>query len=308
MSGLRPRRSGSKLVVLSFDHLVRTFGPVRALDDLSFAVPPGRVFGFLGPNGAGKTTAMRAVFGLTALDGGRVLWGDRPITHEVSRQFGYLPEERGLYPSMTVGNQVRYLGRLHGLSADESAEATQKWMEKVGLADRMESKVQELSLGNQQRVQLAACLLHDPDVLILDEPFSGLDPVAVDTFSAVLGEVAARGATVVFSSHQLDLVEGLCDHVAIISRGRLVAEGAVADLTRGPAPRLMVEVAGSTTWAERLPGVRVTDVTGDTVRLELADGTDPQAVLDAARAAGAVEHFGFERLRLSEVFRAAVGS
>ncbi|HKY16170.1 MAG TPA: ATP-binding cassette domain-containing protein [Microthrixaceae bacterium] len=296
--------------MLSFDHLVRVFGDVRALDELSFAVPPGRVFGFLGPNGAGKTTTMRAVFGLTALDGGVVRWDGRPLTPSAARRFGYLPEERGLYPSMTVGRQLRYLGRLHGLSSQGAAEATDKWLAAVGLSDRVDAKVQELSLGNQQRVQLAGCLLHDPEVLILDEPFSGLDPVAVDTFSAVLADVAAAGATVLFSSHQLDLVEGLCDHVAIINRGRLVAEGAVDDLTRGPMPRLVVRVAGTTTWVDALPetvsGVALDSIEGDTVHLRLLDGADPQRVLDAARAAGSVEHFGFERLRLSEVFREAV--
>ena len=292
--------------MLAFDHLVRTFGDLRALDDLSFEVPPGKVFGFLGPNGAGKTTAMRAVFGLTSLDSGTVRWHGRPITADISRSFGYLPEERGLYPSMTVAKQLRFLGRLHGLSVGAAAEATDKWLESVGLSDRSDSKVQELSLGNQQRVQLAACLLHDPEALILDEPFSGLDPVAVDTFSAVLADVAAAGATVLFSSHQLDLVEGLCDHVAIIDRGRLVAEGAVDDLTRGPAPRLVVRVRGNTSWFAPVPGIEVTEVDEDTIRLVLLDGTDSQAVLDAARAAGVVEHFGFERLRLSEVFREVV--
>ena len=294
--------------MLSFDHLIRTFGDIRALDDLSFEVPPGKVFGFLGPNGAGKTTAMRAVFGLTALDGGTVRWNGMPITPQVAHSFGYLPEERGLYPSMTVGNQLRYLGRLHGLSARRSAAAVDRWLEAVSLSDRIDSKVEELSLGNQQRVQLAGCLLHDPDVLVLDEPFSGLDPVAVDTFSGVLVEVAAAGATVVFSSHQLDLVEGLCDHVAIISQGRLVAEGAVDELTRGPTRRLAVRVVGNTGWADGIDGVTVTEVDGDTVRLDLTDGTDSQAVLATARTAGVVEHFGFERLRLSEVFRTAVSS
>lgn len=291
--------------MLELDGLVRVFGEVRALDGLTFSVPPGRMFGFLGPNGSGKTTAMRAIFGLTSLQGGEVRWNGTPVSREITRRFGYLPEERGLYPAMAVRDQLLYLGRIRGLSAKAAAVATDSWLERLGLADRASSKVEQLSLGNQQRVQLAGSLLHEPQVVVLDEPFSGLDPVAVDVLSAELVRVAEAGATVLFSSHQLDLVEGLCDEVAIIDHGRLVASGSVDDLTRGPAPHLVVKVDGGfgTGWAERLEGVRVSEESGDTVRLDLAGGADPQRVLAAAQAAGPVTYFGFERLRLSEVFR-----
>ena len=294
--------------MLELDGLVRTFGDVRALDGLTFAVPPGRMFGFLGPNGAGKTTAMRAVFGLTLLQAGQVRWNGSPVSRSVTSRFGYLPEERGLYPTMAVREQLVYLGRIRGLGSKASAQATDMWLERLGLADRAGSKVQELSLGNQQRVQLAGSLLHEPEVVVLDEPFSGLDPVAVDLLSAELSQVADAGATVLFSSHQLDLVEGLCDEVAIIDRGRLVTNGTVDELTRGPAPHLVVKIVGAgADWVRDLPGVAVSEVAGDTVRLDLSGGGDAQAVLDAARIAGPVEQFGYERLRLSEVFRRAVG-
>ena len=291
--------------------LRRSFGEKVALDGLTFSVPASRVFGFLGPNGAGKTTAMRAVVGVTALDGGEVLWRGAPVDAAARRTFGYMPEERGLYPGMIVLEQLVYLGRLYGLSASQARASALYWTERLGVAEKRGDKLETLSQGNQQRVQLAAALVHQPGLLVLDEPFSGLDPVGVDDMSAVLAERAADGATVLFSSHQLDLVQGICEAVAIIHRGRLVAAGRMADLRRAGEPRLAVRVAGDPEgrWAETLAvAATVTGVTGGTVRLALAPGADAQAVLDAARAAGPVEHFAFEDRRLSEVFREAVGA
>ncbi|HEU5008133.1 MAG TPA: ATP-binding cassette domain-containing protein [Jatrophihabitantaceae bacterium] len=294
--------------MLELDGLVRRFDSTIALDGLSFTVPSGEVFGFLGPNGAGKSTAMRAILQLTALDGGEVRWNGRPYGFELCRRIGYMPEERGLYPSMRVADQLRYLARLHGLSRDAADRATTRWLDRLGIAERGQDKVESLSLGNQQRVQLAAALVHDPELLVLDEPFSGLDPVGVDDLAEVLAERAAGGATVLFSSHQLDLVEHLCDSVAIIDRGRCVAAGQVRELARGGRPRLAVEVRGDATgeWAHVLPGVAVSENTGGRLRLTLEPGVDPQRVLAAASAAGAVEHFAFETRKLSEVFREAV--
>ena len=221
---------------------MRTYGPVRALDGMTFGVQPGSVTGFLGPNGAGKTTTMRAIFGLTALDAGEVRWNGRPIDHVDRRRFGYLPEERGLYPSMKVLEQLRYLGQLRGLTRDDAdAEAT-RWLAELGLADRAGDELEDLSLGNQQRVQLIGALIHQPDVLVLDEPFSGLDPVAVDALSKVLIGEARRGATVLFSSHQLDLVEDLCERAVVVDRGRVVIEGTIDDLTAGSDPVLEIDV------------------------------------------------------------------
>ncbi|MGI8904106.1 MAG: ABC transporter ATP-binding protein [Solirubrobacteraceae bacterium] len=291
--------------------LERRYGKVVALDGLTFTVPPGQVFGFLGANGAGKTTAMRAVFGLVALDAGEVRWRGGAIGERERRAFGYMPEERGLYPGMAVLDQLVFLGRLQGLDAASAREAATHWTERLGLSGRRSDKVESLSLGNQQRAQLAAALVHSPELLVLDEPFSGLDPVAVDTMSEILAERASAGATVVFSSHQLDLVEHVCEAVAIIDRGRLVIEGPVDELARSGPPRLDVRVAGdlSGAWAASgAPGSERVQVASDgTVTLTLAPGADPQAVLDAARRAGAVEHFSSTRRRLSEVFREAVG-
>jgi ABC-2 type transport system ATP-binding protein len=291
--------------------LRRRYGSVVALDGLSFAVPAGQVFGFLGPNGAGKTTAMRAVVGVTAVDSGEVRWNGAPIDARARRTIGYMPEERGLYPDMVVVEQLEYLGRLYGMSAHEAREAARRWIARLGVADKQSTKIETLSQGNQQRVQLAAALVHDPQLLILDEPFAGLDPVGVDEMSTVLAERAAAGATVLFSSHQLDLVQDLCEAVAIIHRGKLVVEGRLADLRRGAEPRLAVRVAADPEgrWAQALSDTAaVAGVSDGTVLLALLPGADAQHVLDTARAAGAVEHFAFEQRRLSDVFREAVGA
>ena len=303
--------------MLEVDGLARAYGDVRALDGMTFAVSPGKVTGFLGPNGAGKTTAMRAIFGLLTLDAGEVRWDDRPIDAVARRRFGYLPEERGLYPTMRIGDQLTYLGRLRGLGSAEARRRAEDWLERLGLGDRIADNLEDLSLGNQQRVQLIGALLHEPHVLVLDEPFSGLDPLAVDALSDVLVSEARRGATVLFSSHQLDLVEDLCEEAVIVDRGRAVAQGPLDELTAGTEPVLVVEVpndpAGA--WTRRLDPGRFTplDVDGGAVRLAIASDHDSppldraQPALDAARAAGAVSRFGFERRSLAEVFLAIVG-
>ena len=296
---------------LQLIELRRRYGDRAALDGLSFGVPAGQVFGFLGPNGAGKTTAMRAIVGVLALDGGEVRWRGGPVGAEARRAFGYMPEERGLYPGMTVLEQLEYLGRLYGMSAADARASTLRWTDRLGVADKRPDKIETLSQGNQQRIQLAAALVHDPDLLVLDEPFAGLDPAGVDEMSEVLTERAAEGATVLFSSHQLDLVQDICEAVAIIHRGRLVAEGGLDELRRGGEPRLSVRVAGDPEgrWAGDLPAAAgIRGVKAGTVSVTLAPGADAQLVLDVARAAGAVEHFSVDRRRLSDVFREAVAA
>jgi len=287
------------------------FGSVVALDGLTFSVPPGQVFGFLGPNGAGKTTTMRAIFGVVTLEAGQLRWRGEPVTERARHRFGYMPEERGLYPGMQILDQLEYLGRLHDMTASAARGAARNWITRLGLAGRESAKLEALSHGNQQRVQLAAALMHDPDLLVLDEPFAGLDPGGVDDMTEILAERAGAGVTVLFSSHQLDLVEHICESVAIIHRGRVVAQGAVAALERGDRPRLAVRVAGDLAgdWARGLPPqvASVEGVSAGTVTLALAPDADSQRVLDAARAAGSVEYFSFASRRLSEVFRDVTG-
>jgi ABC-2 type transport system ATP-binding protein len=294
--------------LLELDGLRRTFGSLTALDNLSFDVPAGQVVGFLGPNGAGKTTTMRAIFGLTDLDAGTVRWNGAAIGQDERRRFGYMPEERGLYPGMLVGDQVEYLGRLHGLSTSEASRATSSWLERLDIADRRASKVETLSHGNQQRVQLAAALVHDPEVLVLDEPLSGLDPTGIDAIGQVLVEQARVGCCVLFSSHQLDQVEDLCERVTIIDHGRLVVSGTVDELATSGARRLVVRVEGDRTgaWVAGLVGVNVSEISGGAVRMTLDESADSDDVLRAAMRAGRVTQFSFERRRLSEVFREAL--
>jgi ABC-2 type transport system ATP-binding protein len=298
---------------LELDGLRRRYGTVTALDGLTFGVPAGQVFGFLGPNGAGKTTTMRAIFGVASLDAGKISWRGSPVDERARRSFGYMPEERGLYPAMGLRDQIEYFARLHELSGPAARKAAQHWIDRLGLSGREDARIDALSHGNQQRAQLAAALVHDPELLVLDEPLSGLDPGGVDDMSAILAERAAAGVTVLFSSHQLDLVEDLCEAVAIFHHGRLVVSGAVADLRRGAQRRLAVRVAGDESGAW-VTGVSTALGTVESVRedgtalIALTDRGDSQCILDLARSAGPVEHFAFADRSLSEVFRAATGA
>jgi ABC-2 type transport system ATP-binding protein len=290
--------------MLTLDRVRKRFGPVQALAGCSFTVERGRMLGFLGPNGAGKTTAMRAVFGLVEPDAGALAWDGRPIGPLERLRFGYMPEERGLYPRMRVGEQLVYLGRLHGLDADAAQAAASAWMERLGLAERAGAKVEELSHGNQQRAQLAAALVHTPELLVLDEPFAGLDPVAVRTLAAVLRDEAARGAAVLFSSHQLDLVEDICEEVAIIDRGRIVAQGELDLLRRASARRrIELELDGAPPeWVPELPGVDVLERVNGDVRLLVDRDVDPQEVLTAAERTAPVVAFRYGPPSLAELF------
>jgi ABC-2 type transport system ATP-binding protein len=294
--------------VLELKGLTRRYGDLVALEDLSFTVAEGQMFGFIGPNGAGKTTAMRIILGVLEPNAGEVLWRSRPIDDEARRRVGYMPEERGLYQKMRVRDQLEYLARLHGLSPHNARDATAYWTERLGLAKRAGDRVEALSLGNQQRVQLAAALVHGPELLVLDEPFSGLDPVGVDALAEILAERAADGVPVIFSSHQLGLVERLCEAVAIINRGRLVATGSVAELRASDGRlRYQIEVSGAPAdWADTLPAAHVIDKANGRVVVELEAGSDEQAVLDVARSFGRVTHFSAVEPTLTDLFRQAV--
>jgi ABC-2 type transport system ATP-binding protein len=295
--------------VLLLSELGKRFGDVVALDGCSFAVEPGDMVGFLGPNGAGKTTAMRSVFGLVALDHGSVTWRGAPIDRRTRLRFGYMPEERGLYPRMRVLDQVAYFGRLHGMSRAGARAAAGRLLTSLDLAERLVDRVQDLSHGNQQRVQLAVAMVHDPDLLVLDEPFSGLDPVAAAHLAGMLGERARAGAAVLFSSHQLDVVEHLCEDVVIVDRGRVVLAGRVEDL-RAASPRRYLEAVvrgAGTAWAEEVPGGTVVSRRGDRVRLRLDGAIDLSDLVTRARAGGEVAEFSLSPPDLSEVFMEAVG-
>jgi ABC-2 type transport system ATP-binding protein len=292
---------------LEIDHISKRYGDVVALRDTTFDVRAGELFGFVGSNGAGKTTTMRIALGVLAADSGEVRWDGERVTLDTRRHIGYMPEERGLYPKMKVGEQLVYMARLHGLSSKDAKRSMEGWTERLGVAHRLGDDVQTLSLGNQQRVQLAAALVHNPSILVLDEPFSGLDPIAVDVMSKVLLDKAAEGIPVVFSSHQLELVERLCDRVGIIRNGQMVTIGEVDELRSGGAVELLVVAPNAGEgWASGIPGVTVRGQEGSRTVLELDDGVDDQTVLHAALATGPVIEFSRRRPSLTELYREVV--
>jgi len=306
--------------VLDVKDVVKHYGSVVALDGVGFTVGRGQLLGFLGPNGAGKTTTMRAILGLISLDGGRITWDGAAIDDAVRRHIGYMPAERGMYPKMRVREHVVYYARLAGLDRGEAERAADRWLERVDLADRRDTDVQDLSSGNQQRVQLALALVNDPDLLVLDEPFSGLDPLAVDVLKEILVERVEGGSALLFSSHQLDLVQDLSRDVVVIDHGRIVLEGAV-DHIRRSAPHRYVTIAfagpvpsgngtGNGVWTPAVAGVERAD--GEdrdgVVRLRVPPGLDPALVLAEAERAGPVASFTFGPPELSEVFLQAVAA
>jgi ABC-2 type transport system ATP-binding protein len=294
--------------MLEFDRASKRFGELAALDNCTFAAHSGRLTGFLGPNGAGKTTAMRAVFGLVELDSGAVRWRGESIGPRERMGFGYMPEERGLYPRMRVREQLRYLGELCGRTSRDVSRTVDTWLERLGLTQRAADRVDALSHGNQQRVQLIAALVNEPDLLVLDEPFSGLDPIAMGVMGELLAEVAAAGATVLFSSHQLDLVEDLCEDVVIVDHGRVVLAGDLDEL-RAAVPERYVDVQSggpSPDWS-RLNAVQVVEMKDGRARLRIDRGADLAAIVAEARHSGEILSFAYHPPTLSDLFREAVG-
>jgi ABC-2 type transport system ATP-binding protein len=289
--------------MLTVRGISRSFGDLRVLDEVSFDVRPGRMTGFLGANGSGKTTTMRIVLGVLAAHGGSVSWQGQVITPQNRPHFGYMPEERGLYPKMKVREQITWLGRLHGVERTVAQHNTDRLLEDLELTDRANDRLEQLSLGNQQRVQIAAALVHDPEVLILDEPFSGLDPIAVETVLDVLRKRAADGVPVLFSSHQLAIVERLCDDVVIISKGRIAAKGSREELrTSHATDRYEIVVAQDAGWVRDVPGTTILELDGPRAVFESA----PQQVLRAALDRGEVRSFTPVVPTLDEIFREVI--
>jgi len=292
---------------LEIHDIAHSFGDRTALDGVSFDIAPGVITGLLGPNGAGKTTLLRIMLGVLSPDRGQVRYNGRPVGEQDRRQWGYMPQERGLYPGMPAGDQVTHFGRLHGLSRRDATSKAHALLAELGLEDRWNDCTDKLSGGMQQRLQLATSLVHDPSVIVLDEPFAGLDPLAVESLSETLRLRARGGRTVLFSSHQLDLVQDLCEDIAMVDHGRTVLLGSVATLRASSGRRqLRVHVkAPNREWLLGYPDVTVVSDEADDLRLALPPGIDPLDVLDAARAAGEVVDFGLDLPTLSQLFLSA---
>lgn len=289
--------------MLEVHHVSRSFTQRLVLDDISFTVPSGALTGFVGANGAGKTTTMRIIMGLLNASSGHVSLNGSELSGDTRPNFGYMPEERGLYPKQPVIDQLLYLGQLHGITRAESRKRAMDLLARFGLEDRAKSKLESLSLGNQQRVQVAASLLHEPDVLILDEPFSGLDPLAVDAMSSILRDYAARGVPVLFSSHQLDLLDVLVDHLVIIQEGKILANSSADDLRASQASRHRLSLGADAGWLRDEPGVSVIDLSGSQALVNFESEADSQRVLAKALGFGTVSEFAVHRPSLADIYR-----
>ncbi|MFZ4895502.1 ABC transporter ATP-binding protein [Plantibacter sp. Mn2098] len=293
--------------MLELSHIDKSYGNRKVLDDVNFTVAPGRMTGFVGGNGAGKTTTMRIILGVLSPGAGTVTLNGEPLTPEDRRRFGYMPEERGLYPKMKVEEQIVYLARLHGFSTQAAKRNADELLERLGLGERGNDTLESLSLGNQQRAQIAAALVHDPEVLVLDEPFSGLDPMAVDVVVGVLSERAARGCPVLFSSHQLDIVERLCDDLVIIAGGRIRAAGS-RDQLRAEHAGNRYELLGSadTGWLRGIAGVEVVDFDGGYALFDADSEAVAQTVLREALTRGDVASFSPQHPTLAQIFKEVI--
>jgi ABC-2 type transport system ATP-binding protein len=296
---------------LVLDRLHKSFGDVRALDGVGFTVEPGRVFGFLGPNGAGKTTAMRIVIGILHADEGSVTWDGRDAASVPKRTWGYLPEDRGLYPRMRVLDQLVHFGTLYGLPRAEAASRARHWLARFRIPEHADRRAEQLSKGNQQKVQFIAAILHDPDVLLLDEPFTGLDPINAALLKDAFVEMRAGGKAIVFSTHQMEQVEELCDSVAIIDRGRMVVSGTMGEVKRQAGRRIVrldVEGDADRAWLDALPGVRASRSGLDCRELEIGAGDDPEAILrEAVERRAHVTRFEIAEPSIEDIFVDRVG-
>src|SRR5215471_2416789 len=278
-------RSESSPMSLVIKHINKWFGQFQAIKDLSMEVQEGAIFGFLGANGAGKTTTMRMILDILRPDSGSITWNGKDVRQVPRRNWGYLPEERGLYPKMRVDEQLLFLARLNGLAKQDAEKALTEWLERFQISANRKRKIEELSKGNQQKVQFLATILHDPTILVMDEPFSGLDPVNANVLKEAFLEMHQRGKTIIFSTHQLEQAEELCQDIVIINQGQSVVQGSVRSVKRKPGrqvARLKLDNDPEVRWLEQLQGVQVIKRREDYIEMQLPASLNPNVIVEAA--------------------------
>ena len=295
------------MAIVELQNIRKVYDTKVAVEGLTLTIEPGTMFGLLGPNGSGKSSSIRMMIGITRPDSGTVRLFEKPFDRAALNRIGYLPEERGLYKKMKVIDQLVFLGQLHGLSASVADQRARLWCEKMQIAESIDKKTEELSKGMQQKIQFIACLLHDPDLVIMDEPFSGLDPVNATLLMDVLLELRGKGKAILFSTHRMDQVEKLCDAIALINRGRLVLSGTMREVkSRYPRNRVLIGFEGSSAFLNH-PAVAQSKVYNDVAEIKLADGADSQALLAAAAAGARINRFEVMEPTLEEIFIETVG-
>ena len=297
---------------LQVEHLNKWFGPFQAITDLSMEVPEGAIFGFLGANGAGKTTTMRMILDILRPDSGSITWNGRDVREVPRRSWGYLPEERGLYPKMRVDEQLLFLARLQGVSKPDARKALDEWLERFQITANRGRRIEELSKGNQQKVQFLAAMLHNPDILIMDEPFSGLDPINATVLKEAFLEMHRRGKTIIFSTHQLEQAEELCQEIVIINKGQSVVQGSVREVKRQQGrhvARLKLDNDPEATWLEQLAGVQVTKRREDYIEMQIQAHLNPNVIVEAAlHHGGIISLFELTEPSLTDIFIEKVGA
>jgi ABC-2 type transport system ATP-binding protein len=284
----------------------KSFGTFQAIQDLSMEVREGTLFGFLGANGAGKTTTMRMILDLIRPDAGQITWNGRDVRTVQRHNWGYLPEERGLYPKMEVGEQLLFLARLHGLSKQDASRELEEWLERFQISANRKKKIEELSKGNQQKVQFLATILHDPTILVMDEPFSGLDPVNANVLKEAFLEMHRRGKTIIFSTHQLEQAEELCQDIVIINKGQPVVQGGVREVKRQYGRNvvlLKLDNDAEAPWLEQVPGVQVTKRREDYIEMHIQANFNPNLIVEAAlQHGGSISRFELVEPSLTDIF------
>ncbi|AWI11365.1 ABC transporter ATP-binding protein [Caldifermentibacillus hisashii] len=296
-------------MALEIEHVSKRFGKYTAVDDLSLSIPEKTIFGFLGANGAGKTTTFRIILGLMDASSGNVSWNGKPVDYSTSDNIGYLPEERGLYPKQKVKEQLIFLARLKGMSKQEAEKELGRWLERFKVPDYADKKVEELSKGNQQKIQFIASVLHKPSLLILDEPFSGLDPINVELLKQAVLDLKESGTTIVFSSHRMEHVEQLCENLCILNKGKTVLQGSLKEIKQSFGKKnLIIHADFDVSFLKEYPGVRKSAVTPEGIQLQIEGEEVAGSILQEIVGRGFIRKFALEEPSLNDIFIEKVGA